>query len=100
VEREDPERFDVEVSRITIEGEHFLRVRMLSDNGFKLFMPELKRDVRGRRWDARRNAWIVPADSAMLLREAIEMRTIRAGMMRTELRFRLSPGAKEMMAMD
>ena len=98
-EKEAPE-IDVEVLTCRLKDESFLQVKMKSDRAFKLFMPDMKNQVHGRKWNEASRSWLIPSDSVMLLRGIIEEYTIRTNGMRMEMSFKISTKSREMMAID
>jgi hypothetical protein len=78
-----------------------LKVEILSDLGFKLFLPQLKNRVPGRTWNQPSKSWVIPANSVLQLRVLIEERTINlGGGVRSPLRFQLTDGAKQAMCIE
>jgi hypothetical protein len=91
---------DVEIATCKLQEERFIQVKMKSDNAFKLFMPDMKNRVRGRKWNESSKSWLIPVENGLLLRELIEERTIRTNGIRMPMNFKISTKAKEAMLMD
>lgn len=98
-EPQPEEAVDAKISTCKVGETRFLKIEFQSDDAFKFFLPEVKR-LPGRQWIAANKSWRVPISSALLLREMIEERTIRTNGIRKPLKFDLSSGAKEAMAME
>lgn len=91
---------DVRAAVCNFKEQRFLKVEIKSDDGFKLFLPDMKNRVPGREWNAGSKCWLIPLDSALQLREVIEERTIRTNGIRKPLNIEITGKAKEIMAID